>query len=666
MFKLFSLLLILLFLIVSCTEHSNLKSAELVSESIDKIQSEAVSDAIKLKHVDTLYNHLLSSENDSLNRTLLFKVVREYFKLDQNQVYLQTSIQLFRLASLKNDTLHMAKSLCYIGDYYEKETLLDSAYKYYAKSENLYKIVNDSLGIGKLVLYKSGILYDAGIFTESEIESANALAYLSKTKNERLLYESYNLMGLNLTELGHYEKALDYFNLALQQLNVLEKNNYSPSKLIKSRASLNNNLGNLFTNLSDFNTAISYYKNGLLSPEIKENHPKLYCMLLDNLATAKMKLGDFKGIEQMFKESMHIRDSLNIKSGIVTGTIHLGEYYLTAKDTTKGVLYLVEGYKKAKEIKSTYDVKNALKLLSLTDSKNKVLYTPLYIKMSDSLQNVERITRNKFARIAYETDQVEQKNESLLKRHTTTVLLFSTALFLLGITFVIVKLNSKNKELQFSKIQQESNEKIYQLILEQQNQNQKVRRDERNRIALELHDGIVNRIFTTRFNLMQLRSEQIEQKTLLVQELIQAESEIRKVSHDLQQNLNFEDQSFQVSLHQLVANQNNANQTVFDCSIDNYIDWSLVPSAHKVHLYRICQEALQNVHKYASASNCLVIFLKKGPQIALKITDDGIGFDTEKTRQGIGLKNIAERVKNISGALQISSNATGTTIEVLF
>jgi signal transduction histidine kinase len=666
MFRIAVVLLFLLFFISSCSKHSNENNAAIVNNHFAVIKSESIPDSIKLRHVDTLYNYLNSIENDSLNRELLFDVVREYFKLKQYESHLQSSKQLFQLALSKGDTLHMAKSLCYIGDYYENETHLDSAYKYYSKSENLYRIFNDTLGVGKLTLYKSGILYDAGIFTESEIQTSNALAYLIKTDNERLIYEAYNLMGLNLTELENYEKSFDYFTLALKQLLVLERNNYAPAKLIKSRAAIYNNLGNLFTNTSDFNKAISYYEKGLLSNDIKENHPKLYCMLLDNLATAKMKSGNLLGIEQLFKQSMHIRDSLDIKSGIVTGNIHLGEYYLAAKDTTKAVHYLTEGYEKAKDIKSTYDVKNALQLLSVTDTKTKTYFTPLYISITDSLQNIERNTRNKFARIAYETDQIEEKNESLVKKYTSTVLVFSCVLLLLTVIFIIFRLKSKNKELQFSKTQQESNEKIYQLILEQQNQNQKVRSDERNRIALELHDGIVNRIFTTRFNLMQLSSNQIEQKKLLVEELISAETEIRKISHDLQQNLTFEDQSFQVALKKLVASQSNQHQTIFDCSIDTYIDWTLIPSAHKVHVYRICQEILQNVNKYAQASKCFVMVLKRGTQIAVQITDNGIGFNTEKTKQGIGLKNIAERVKKIKGTLQITSNANGTTIEVLF
>lgn len=666
MFRISSIFLLILFTMVSCSKAPSSDKKKMVLNYFEQINSDSHSDSLKLQYVDNLYNFLIHDKNDSVNRSLLFSVIRQYFILNQNEAYLQASKKIYQFSSSDNDTLQMAKSLCYIGDYFENNTQLDSAFKYYSKSEKLYRIIDEHSGIGKSTLYKSGILYDAGIYTESEVQTANAMYYLKRDGNQRLLYESYNLMGLNLSELGDYEKALLYFNLAREQLDAMKKNNYSEDKLIKSRASIYNNIGNLFEKKADFTSAILFYTKGLASHKIKENQPTLYAMLLDNLANAKMKSGALKDVERLLLESAKIRARLQIKSGIVTGVIHLGEYYIAAKDTIKGLNLLTDGYKKAKEIESTYDVKNALKLLSLNDKENRDYYNKLYISITDSLQNIERNTRNKFARIAYETEQIEEKNDTLIKKYTSTVLLFSSALLLVSVIFIIYRLKSRNRELHYIKNQQESNEKIYQLILEQQHENQSARLEERNRIALELHDGIVNRVFATRFNLTLLQSGASDQKAQLVQELIIVEEEIRKVSHDLQQNSAFEDTSFQKALESLVLNQTNAMNTQFDCSIDNYIDWSVIPSAYKVPIYRIVQEALHNVNKYAQATKCFVFLLKKGSKISLQIADNGIGFETEKKSQGIGLKNIQQRVESINGTYTISSDSSGTTIEILF
>ncbi len=306
-------------------------------------------------------------------------------------------------------------------------------------------------------------------------------------------------------------------------------------------------------------------------------------------------------------------------------------------------------------------------MLTENDSKNKIYYSNLYIKVNDSIQNVERITRNKFARIAYETDQLEEKNEILSKKNATIILGSGIIIIFLGVFFALYRLKSKNKELLFIKEQQETNEKIYQMMLAKQSETEQARNEERNRIAMELHDGIVNSVFTTRFNLIQLESSSPNKKQELINELEKTEQEIRRVSHDLTQNLLFEDKSLPEILMSLVKSQQNQYNTKFDLSIDKYIDWSAVTSANKIHIYRIIQEAIQNSNKYSQAERCFIMLLKTGDKITIRIWDNGVGFNPEKVKYGIGLKNIKDRTKILQGELKInSSSENGTTIEIVF
>lgn len=632
------------------------------------IDSELIDASEKLKYVDTVYKHLITKENDSTNRSLLFKTAREYLKLDQKGTYLTVSKELYHRSLSAHDTAFTAKALYFIGDYHESELQIDSAFKYYSKAEKLYKTIGDTLNVGRTILYKAGVLYDAGIFTESEMQTAQALAFLSNTKNDRLVYESYNLMALNLKELNDDKNSMRYFNLALDQLILLEQENYNPKKLIKSRASIYNNMGGLYEETHNYPEAIKLYEKGLASEGIRQNHPKLYAMLLNNLASALLKADGNDGkIKALLFESLKIREDNKIEAGIVASKISIGAFYLHKKDTSKGIDYIKQGYNLTKKINSSYDSKNALKLLSENDKANSKHYTNLYLKISDSLRDLERGTRNKFARIAYETNQVEKKNAFLSRRNRNITIGAICVILMLGTVFIIYRLRSKNKELLFIKKQKEANEKIYQLLLGQRSETDRVRLEERNRIAMELHDGIVNRIFTTRFNLMQLQPEQAKRKEELVQELIAAETEIRKVSHDLQQNLLFEDDSFQKTLTTLVAAQQNEFNTAFDLSIDKYIDWSLVSSEDKIHVYRIIQEALQNINKYAQAKNADIMLLKTGNMITIRIWDDGIGFNPEKAKNGIGLKNIRQRTLALKGECKIVSNKEiGTCLEIVF
>ncbi|SHM73453.1 ATP-binding protein [Flavobacterium xanthum] len=657
----------LFLLIFSCQKKENIENGNRVKQLLNNFDLSLSKDNHKEKELDTISLYLLKQENDSIIRNLLFKVANKYYELNENDKYLKLTKKVTELALKQKDTSHIAKSLCFMGEYYEKNAQLDSSFSYYSQSEKLYRNLKDTLNSGRTALYKAGVIFDSGNFTESEIGAINALKLLSKTNNTRLVYESYNLLALSLKELNNFEESLKYFDLALNQLQRLENEDYTKAKLIKSRISCFNNIGRVYEKQKNYKEAILYYEKGLALQDLKLNYPKSYAMLLDNMAYSKMKEGDYKDIDKLLFESLKISDSMDIAQGIVSSKINIGEYYLYKNDTIKALSYITEGFKLAKKIEAGPFIIRSLKLLTENDSKNKIYYSNLYIKVNDSIQSVERITRNKFARIAYETDQIEEKNEILSKKNTKIILGSGIVIILLGGVFALYRLKSKNKELLFIKEQQEANEKIYQLMLAQQSETEQARNEERNRIAMELHDGIINSVFTTRFNLIQLESSSQNKKQELINELEKTEQEIRRVSHDLTQNLLFEDKSFPEILTTLVDSQQNQYNTKFDLSVDKYIDWSAVRSANKIHIYRIIQEAIQNSNKYSQAKRCFIMLLKTGDKITIRIWDNGIGFNPEKVKYGIGLKNIKDRTKILQGELKItSSSENGTTLEIVF
>lgn len=657
----------LLLLIGSCQEKNiEVDKRNYILTLSKKIQANSFEPNQEVKYLDIISQELQNQKNDSITRNLYFKIAIRYYNLNSLDKYQNVVTKVHQLSIKKKDSSHIAKSLYYLGDYYDDKSNIDSAFSYYSQSEKLYRKIKDTTNTAKTILYKSGILFDAGNFTESEIETVNALRLLTKTNNTRLIYESYNLIALTLKELNNCKKSLEYFDLALKQLDKLENENYPKDKIVKSRIACYNNMGRVYEKMENYLQAIELYNGALKTKGLKQTYPKSYAMLLDNLGYSKMKANEYYGVDKILFESLRIRDSLQTEIGIVSSKINIGHYYLIKRDTSKALAYLKEGYILSRKIKSSSHTVQSLKILMESDSKNKNYYTKIYIKINDSLQETERLTRNKFARIAYETDQKEAKIEILSKRNTYIIIASIVVFILLIALFLIYRLKSKNKELLFTQEQQKANERIYQLMLVQQSQTEKARSEERNRIAMELHDGIVNSIFTIRFNLMQLKPDQEDQKTLLVKELEKTENEIRKVSHELTQNLLFEDNNLPEIITNLVASQQNKFNTKFDITIDKYIDWSTIPSASKIHIYRIMQEALHNINKYSKAKKCFIILLKTGDKIIIRIWDNGIGFNAEKIKQGIGLKNIKERTKALNGELKINSKiGEGTTIEIV-
>jgi PAS domain S-box-containing protein len=92
--------------------------------------------------------------------------------------------------------------------------------------------------------------------------------------------------------------------------------------------------------------------------------------------------------------------------------------------------------------------------------------------------------------------------------------------------------------------------------------------------------------------------------------------------------------------------------------LDNKVQFSL---------YRIIQEQLTNIAKYAEAQNVTLSITCKNNQLELIIADDGKGFDQSTKRRGIGLSNIQNRVELLNGTLDIiTSPGAGCTIKVDF
>lgn len=83
----------------------------------------------------------------------------------------------------------------------------------------------------------------------------------------------------------------------------------------------------------------------------------------------------------------------------------------------------------------------------------------------------------------------------------------------------------------------------------------------------------------------------------------------------------------------------------------------------EIQLFRIIQIAIDNILKYAYASECFIQLLKDDNFITLSIEDNGIGFEVANTRRGYGLINIENRAKILGAEIHIESNPNkGTTI----
>lgn len=619
------------------------------------------------KYLDSIERFLAGAPNDSATRGYLYRLSGKRYAAGQMEKYLDLTRRAYRFSIEGADTVQAAKGLYFIGDYFEQAAVPDSALYYYGAAEKLYAFQHDSVNIGKMKLYKGGILFDTGNYDDSESQAVLALRLLSGNESRRLEYECFNLIALSLKEMNDFSNSLKYFGRALETLDALGAAGYPSEKVGYSRASCYNNIGLVQAKMGNYSAAQEYYRKAMQSPGLRANRKKLYAMLLHNLGMAKLKTSKTADAKALLLESLQIRADEHNEPGIISSKIGLGEYYLRMRDTAQALLNLKESYERARKIKSNDDILTSLQLLAANDSKQKEFYTGLFFHVSDSLKSTDREKRNRLARIAFETDEMREQNEVLVKTNAY-ILAFSAVILAFAFSAgLIFRLRAKNRKLVYERGQQHSDHLIYRLLLEQQDERARARDGERHRIAMELHDGIINRIFTTRFALMQLRSGEEASRDRLVAELQKTEEDIRQFSRDLAVASQVLDSSLDSILRELVAGQQNEWGTRFDFTSDPLIEWPGLGGVEQIQVYRIVQEALQNVNRYAAATLCCVLLMRREERTIVRIWDNGLGFDTAKSRKGLGISNMTERAAKAGATLHIvSAPGKGTTVELLF
>ncbi|MFV8324928.1 ATP-binding protein [Flavobacterium sp. ZS1P14] len=661
--------LLLLSFFFSCQKKSD-GSIKNNTTLFDKTAVDGLDKNKKEKYLDSIGDLLKSKDNDSIVREAYLNVATEYYYINNLEKSLSSSLRALKLSKQANDSVRIPKALFYVGDCY-RNSKSDSAYFYYLQAEKLYYKIHDYDQLGRMLFNKAYVLFYDGNYVECEVEISKALQYLKKSTNHSLIYSCNTLMGNCLEKLVNYDEALRYHELALRDLEKMKSRGENNDVINSYNVISVINICNLYDLKKEFSKSIEKLQ-GLLTEDLKKKSPIFYANVLSNLAYSKMKNGDYKNVESMFFESLRIVDSLGIESEILYKKIHIGEYFLSQKDTIKSIKSLKEANQLAIKIKNSNEILASLKLLSELDKKNRLFYANQYIKVSDSINGVQKNTHNKYARIEYETSRIEDENKVLTKENFY-ILIVSFGLVLMLILIIVLRyIKYRNKELVFIKKQQSANDEIYQLLTEEHKKINLAKESEKGRIAKELHDGVMNKIYGVRMNLGFFNSlidqETIEKRKVYITELQNIESDIRSIAHDLSRDSFFDGNDFNVLLSSLIENQKEFTKTQFKYINDGMFEWTTVENIYKINLYRIIQEAILNINKYANAKNCTVKIQIQGNNVLhLSIIDDGAGFDMKSKKGGIGLTNMKERTNSLKGQFNIESTiGEGTKIEVVF
>ncbi len=659
-----------LFILIGCSKKSEDQNNTVTNPNdslyvyLKLIENRTLSEEKTKIITDKVYAILNKSKNDSINRSYLIKVIQSYSDINEFDNTNKALKLLLKNSLVAKDNLNIANAYYYYATNFFNEGVSDSSYFYYLKAEKLFLKTNQYKVLADIYLKKSRIQIDINDVSGAEKSAIQSLKNSRKIKDKLVEYDALTNLGIVSNETDNFYDAIDYHNKALK---IAEDNNLNPEYLLLELSL--NNIGNTYLKAKKYNDAIFYFKKALENKNLLYLKPRLYATLLDNVAYSKFKIKDKKELPDLFLKSLRIRDSLKLDSYIIDSKIHLSEYYFENKDSITAQKYAKEAFQKAKLTKSPIDVLSTLKQIALVEHKNSAEYSKEYIKISDSLQQEDRKSKDRFARIAFETDEILQEKGQLEETNRNYLYYFLGTICLFLLVFVIRTQRAKNRELIYKQQQQQANEEIYNLMISQQATIEESRVQEKKKIAQDLHDGVLGRMFGVRLNLDSLNRNPNEEAITLrytyLSELKQIEQDIREISHDLSREKKEVVNNFVAIVQNLIEDQGNLFEPTITLSIDESIQWNVIDNTSKINLFRILQESLQNINKYAKAKNINVSFEKNNESILLRITDDGIGFDVDSKKKGIGLQNMIARTKECDGFIEVKSKKDkGTTVSV--
>ncbi len=264
-------------------------------------------------------------------------------------------------------------------------------------------------------------------------------------------------------------------------------------------------------------------------------------------------------------------------------------------------------------------------------------------------------------KIEFETErknkQIEHQETKIRSQKLILLLILVSAIFIFTAVWLYYQNREKKSRLRIA----EKDRKVSEMLIEAE-------QNERSRIARDLHDGVNQKLAVMKMHLSMLKDSGSDAFTNVAELLEQTIGDVRAISHNLYPK---DIEKGIVSALENLCEQNNfVNKNIqFKLAINENVNGANLSKNIQLVIYRLVQEITNNALKYSKATEVSIYLAVNESSINLRISDNGVGLDTSGTQKskGIGLNNIFDRIRQISGKVKISTgenNGTSYYIEI--
>ncbi len=544
----------------------------------------------------------------------IYEAVKKIKKLSTLKKYDEIIVLSKAIIKRRKNKQKLAKDYYRLGFYFKKNNQIDSVYKYYLKSSEIYIEIKDSINLGKQLLNISSFESEQGLYNKSDSTAISALKLLPKVNT--ISCKIYNCLAINSKHKKEYKEALDWYDLAIKS---------APDSIKKIRY-LSNKV-NIYKYLKDYDELLLSYKKIQNNIYYDSIPLKLKAKILDNYAFAKF-LNNKEVSESDFLKAQLIKQNIRDNYGLIANYTYLS-FFLEKRNRSKALSYAYKMYDLAKKMKLPKVRINALDRVIALEQVFKIRkYAKERNKLTDSLQLNKQQSQNKFAKIIYNYENEEKqklKAEVALEKQKLENLYTIILGVLLIIAFVVYFFykNQKNKK-----------EKIIEVYKTE------------TRLAKKIHDVIANDVYLV---MNKIQKKENSKHSVLV--------DLEKI-YDLTRNISHENSpvltgdQFEMFLRQLFVEFSRENSRVINKGLKN-ININALAKEKQIVLYRVLQELLVNKQKHSNSSLAVISFLEKNKTIFIKYKDNGIGTSLKNLKNGI--QNMETRIKSIGGFINFES-----------
>ena len=589
--------------------------------------------------LDSLRTAVSTMPEDSAKCEAYLRIAYLLYAGDEAEHYASQGLALARTLNsprLVGKSFHRLAWCLNLDAMDRKVAYLDSATVYFTR-------INDLYGLGNVADTRGGILLDYGSIEESLSAFQKAYDLFSRIPDEERKAGILNNWAVAEYTGGKPGEALKKYRQALEYR--LTENPISHIDI----ARLYQGMGECHRLNGDLEEAVSNYLIGYEHRKEAENIGVVESMM--SVASMVYEAAE-KGLDTTalfdsikvhgFAHSTDLIQRAELTPGLAD-RIGLQNYILDVKR---------QSYMLNKDYKAAYEI-----LLRQKQMQEETM-------LSESSLEAMADMKVKFEKDQLKIRLLEEEVSSQKRLDQANMRLFSVGgLFLISLVgFLYYKNRVKAGQLQLHEAQREQQIISMRSMLEGQEK-------ERTRIARDLHDGLGNLLSSLKVNFGSLQINLDDQNSKNIygtasQMIDEACTEVRKIAHEMMPQ-SLKRLGLRRALEDMVQKMDAIHG--FTAEFQVHGTEKTFDDTTNVMLFRIVQEAMNNIVKYAQATDVSVQITYSRDWFDLTIEDDGVGFDLSaaKNKKGMGLKSMAFRTEFIGGTLDLNSRpGVGTLVTI--